>query len=106
MINYQKLLTKLEEAGITTYTIRQQGLIPQGTLAKFKMCSSCAENPMQDIQEKLEKYKAEHDGKEFKYDVSTKTIEDICQLLQCQPQDILDWQVELDSDLAFRKASE
>ena len=40
---------------------------------------------------------AVHNGKEFMYDVSTKTIEDLCQLLQCQPQDIMDWEVELDA---------
>ena len=28
-------------------------------------------------------------------DVSTKTIEDICQLLQCQPQDLMEWKVDL-----------
>ena len=30
---------KLKEKGITTYAIRQKALIPQGTLAKLKMCS-------------------------------------------------------------------
>lgn len=35
----EKLKEKLKEKGITTYTIRQKALIPQGTLAKLKMCS-------------------------------------------------------------------
>lgn len=35
-----KLWSKLKEKGITTYIIRQKALIPQGTLTKFKMCSS------------------------------------------------------------------
>ena len=39
MVNYNKLMEKLKEKGITTYTIRQKALIPQGTLAKLKMCS-------------------------------------------------------------------
>ena len=45
------------------------------------------------LLKKLEDYKNDpkHNGKEFMYDVSTKTIEDLCQLLQCQPQDIMDW---------------
>lgn len=30
---------KLKGKGITTYAIRQKALIPQGTLAKLKMCS-------------------------------------------------------------------
>lgn len=37
------------------------------------------------------------------YDVSTKTIEDLCQLLQCQPQDIMDWEVELDPELSYER---
>ena len=53
----------------------------------------------EEIKKKLEDYKNDpkHNGKEFMYDVSTKTIEDLCQLLQCQPQDIMDWEVELDA---------
>lgn len=35
------------------------------------------------------------------YDVSTKTIEDICQLLQCQPQDIIEWKVDLKPELSY-----
>ena len=46
---------------------------------------------------------AVHNGKEFMYDVSTKTIEDLCQLLQCQPQDIMDWEVELDPELSYER---
>ena len=32
-------MQKLKEKGITTYIIRQKGLIPQGILTKMKMCS-------------------------------------------------------------------
>ena len=34
-------------------------------------------------------------------DVSTKTIEDICQLLQCQPEDLIEWKVDLIPELAY-----
>ena len=47
MINYNKLMKKLEEKGITTYVIRQKGLIPQSTLTNLKMCSG---NPMEEIE--------------------------------------------------------
>lgn len=99
MVNYTKLLEKLKEAGITTYVIRKKGLIPQSTLTKFTMCSGTDA----EIKEKLEKYKNEHDGAEFKTDVSTKTIEDICQLLQCQPQEIIDWHVDLNPELVYNE---
>lgn len=98
MINYNKLMEKLKEKGITTYTIRQKALIPQGTLAKLKMCSGAS---MEEIEKKLQEYKDNHDGKDFMCDVSTKTIEDICQLLQCQPQDLIDWKVDLKPELAY-----
>jgi hypothetical protein len=99
MVNYNKLLKKLEEKGINSYVIRKKGIIPQSTLTKFKMCSGTTE----EIKDKLEAYKADpkHKGKDFMYDVSTKTIEDLCQLLQCQPQEIMDWEVELDPELSY-----
>lgn len=98
MVNYNKLMEKLKEKGITTYTIRQKALIPQSTLTKLKMCSA---DSMEEIEKKLEKYKEEHDGKDFMCDVSTKTIEDICQLLQCQPQDLIEWKVDLKPELSY-----
>ena len=109
MINYQKLLDKLEEQKITSYVIRQKALIPQSTLTKFRMCSVNEEerkahegkSDFEIIAYKLEEYKNTHNGNEFKTDVSTKTIEDICQLLQCQPQDIMEWEVELNPELSY-----
>ncbi len=98
MVNYNKLLEKLKEKGITTYTIRQKGLIPQSTLTKFNMCSG---DSMEEIEKKLQEYKDKHDGKDFMCDVSTKTIEDICQLLQCQPKDLIEWKVDLNPKLAY-----
>ena len=78
MVNYNKLWDKLKEKGITTYVIRQKVLIPQGTLAKLNMCRG---ESMEAIEQKLQAYKDSHDGKDFMCDVSTKTIEYICQLL-------------------------
>lgn len=98
MINYNKLLDKLDEKGITTYVIRQKALIPQSTLTKLKMCSG---DSMEEIKQKLQEYKDTHNGKDFMCDVSTKTIEDICQLLQCQPKDLIEWKVDLKPELSY-----
>jgi len=98
MINYNKLMEKLKENGITTYVIRQKALIPQSTLTKLKMCSA---NSIEEIEKNLMEYKEKHNGKDFMFDVSTKTIEDICQLLQCQPQDLIEWKVELNPELSY-----
>ena len=96
MINYNRLFKLLDAKGISTYTIRRYNLLGQETLRKFKMCSGTRE----EIKEKLDEYRTKN-GKDFKADVSTKTIEDICQLLQCQPQDIMEWEVELKPELSF-----
>lgn len=108
MVNYNKLFEKFREKGITSYTIRQKNLFGQEILRKLKMCSVTDEerksyagkSDTEIIIKKLEAFKAEK-GKDFKADVSTKTIEDICQLLQCQPQDIMDWKVDLNPELSF-----
>ena len=83
-------------------------MIPQGTLAKFNMCSVNdkdrgkynGKTDEEIICAKLEEYLNSH-GNEFKTDVSTKTIEDLCQLLQCQPEDIMDWKVDLNPELSY-----
>ena len=103
MINYNKLMQKLKDKGITTYIIRQKGLIPQGILTKMKMCSGDSwediENNIKEYNEKPENVKK---GRVFAGgDVSTKTIEDICQLLQCQPQDLIEWKVDLKPELSY-----
>lgn len=98
MVNYNKLMKMLKAKGITTYTIRKKALIPQSTLTKLKMCSG---DSMEEIEKKLQEYKDNHDGKDFMCDVSTKTIEDICQLLQCQPQELIEWKVDLKPELAY-----
>lgn len=35
------------------------------------------------------------------YDTSTKAIEDICHLLQCQPENLIEWKVDIKPDLIY-----
>lgn len=65
----------------------------------FRMCTGTFE----EIEQKLPNYKNTHNGKEFMCDVSTKTIEDICQLLQCQPHEIKKWKIDLALELFHKK---
>lgn len=102
MINYNKLIERLKEKGINTYIIRKKAIIPQSTLSKFKMSSG---GSMEEIESKLQNYK-DKNGKDFMCDVSTKTIEDICQLLQCQPEDLIEWKVDLKPELSYENKYE
>ena len=34
-------------------------------------------------------------------DASTKAIEDICHLLQCQPENLIEWKVDIKSYLTY-----
>lgn len=110
MINYNKLIQKMRDKGITTYTIRQNNIFGQELLRKIKMCSvtdaereAYGDIPDKDIiTMKLHAYEV-NKGKPFLFDVSTKTIEELCQLLQCQPYEIMDWEVELDEEKSFEK---
>lgn len=88
----------MEEKGINSYTIRKKGIVPQGTLTKIKIASG---ESFEEINKKLDEYKENHDGKEFVVDVSTKTIEDLCQLLQCQPSELIEWEVDLKPELSY-----
>ncbi len=63
MIKYDKLLKKMDEQGITSYTIKKDNVIGQATLKKIK------------------------DGG----DIDTRTIAKLCKLLNCQPGDILEY---------------
>lgn len=92
MINYKKLLDKFKENNISTYDIRKKNLIPQGIYTKMKLYSG---NSFEEIETKVNKYKNDHGRKILAGDVSTKTIEEICQLFQCQPQNIIEWKVNL-----------
>ena len=92
MINYNKLMKKLDDKGITTYVIRKKGLIPQSTLTKLKMCSG---DSMEQIEKKLQEYKDSHNGKDFMCDVSTKTIYYYDRLCKTEPQKLLALKLKL-----------
>ena len=62
-IVYGRLLNLMKQKGITTYTIRQNNIIGQATLTKIK-----------------------NGG-----DIDTRTIAKFCELLDCQPGDILEY---------------
>jgi len=63
-IVYNKLFKLFEEKGITTYKIRKENIVSQGTLTKMKNNSGS---------------------------VDTRTIDKICKVLNCQPGDILEY---------------
>lgn len=62
-IVYDKLLKKMHEQGITSYTIKKDNIIGQATFKKIKEGG----------------------------DVDTRTIAKLCKLLNCQPGDILEY---------------
>lgn len=62
-IKYDKLLELMKQKGITSYTIRQNKIIGQATYKKIK------------------------EGGE----IDTRTIAKLCELLGCQPGDILEY---------------
>lgn len=61
MIIYKNILAKLKEAGFSTTRLRNEKIIPEGTIQNIR------------------------DGKM----VNLKTINTICNILKCQPNDIL-----------------
>lgn len=62
MIVYKNVLEKLKDAGYSTYTIRESNVIGEGTVQSIRK------------------------GKP----VNLKTIDTICQLLQCRIEDIVE----------------
>ena len=60
------VLDRLRESGYTTYRIRKERLLPEGTLQNLRDCKP----------------------------VSWTTIETICRLLDCQPGDVLEYAPE------------
>lgn len=62
-IVYAKLLAKLKENGITSYTIKKDNIIGQATYKKIKTGG----------------------------DIDTRTISKLCAVLHCQPGDILEY---------------
>ena len=63
-IKYDKLLSLLKAKGYTTYKIRQEKLIGQGTLTALKNGSG---------------------------GLDSKTIARLCKVLECQPGDIMEY---------------
>lgn len=63
-IKYDKLLRLLEESGYTSYKIKQEKLMGQGTLTAIKNGTG---------------------------GLDTKTIERLCALFDCQPGDIMEY---------------
>lgn len=63
-IKYDKLLNLLKEKGYSTYRIRKEKLIGQGTLTAIKNGSG---------------------------GLDSKTIAKLCQALECQPGDIMEY---------------
>lgn len=68
-ISYQKLFALLEEKGWTTYRIRKEKLIGQGTLTALKNGAG---------------------------GLDSKTIARICRVLECQPGDLMEYIPDID----------
>ena len=62
-IKYDKLLKLMNEKGLTSYKIKQEKIIGQATLKKIKEGG----------------------------DIDTRTISKLCEVLECQPGDILEY---------------
>lgn len=62
-IIYDKLLKLMQEKGLTSYKIKQEKIIGQATLKKIKEGG----------------------------DIDTRTISKLCEVLDCQPGDILEY---------------
>ena len=63
-ISYQKLFNLLKEKGYTTYRIRKEKLIGQGTLTALKNGSG---------------------------GIDSKTLNRLCRVLECQPGDLMEY---------------
>ena len=62
-IKYDKLFDLMKEKGLTTYRIRKEKIIPEGTLTSLRNNKP----------------------------VSTETIATLCRVLECQPGDIMEY---------------
>lgn len=71
-IKYDKLLTLLQEKGLTSYTMKKDNVIGQATFKKIKEGG----------------------------DIVTRTIAKLCALLECQPGDIMEYVTEEGADNA------
>lgn len=65
MLHYKlNLQIKLKEAGYSTYRLRQEKVLPESTLQKLRAGSTS---------------------------ITLESLNTICNILQCQPGDILEW---------------
>lgn len=62
--NYDKLLSLLKEKGFTTYKIRKDNLISQSAWQKIRTGTG---------------------------DIDTRTLERLCNILECQPGDMMEY---------------
>lgn len=69
-IIYNKLINKLKELGITSYTMKRDKIIGQATYKKIMQGG----------------------------DIDTRTIDKLCEALNCQPGDILEYIPDNTSD--------
>lgn len=69
-IIYNKLITKMKEAGMTSYTMKRDKIIGQATYKKIMQGG----------------------------DIDTRTIDKLCEALDCQPGDILEYVPDTASD--------
>ena len=69
-IVYNKLLSLMQEKGLTSYKIKQENIIGQATLKKIKEGG----------------------------DIDTRTIAKLCKVLECQPGDIMEYVEETISE--------
>lgn len=79
MFVYDKLFDLLKERGITSYTIRKENIMSQASLSKMK---------------NARQYAAE--GRNCNID--TRTLERLCERLQCQPNDIMEYIPDSEND--------
>ncbi len=70
-IRYDKLYALLRDRGYTTYKIRRDNILGQGTLTALRS---------------------------GKGGLSAKSIEGLCRLLDCQPGDIMEYVPDIDAD--------
>ena len=64
MIFYQDILQKLAAKGWTSYRLRKEKALPESVLTRIRQGQP----------------------------ITTETIDKICELLECQPGDILKWE--------------
>lgn len=71
-ISYQKCFDLMKERGLTTYKIRKDKIISEGTLTNMRAGKS----------------------------ITVETIETLCRVLQCQPGDLMEYVPDTPQDAA------